>query len=318
MKATDDDQFTFPRYTMADFQYSVVGMDEDLPVTLHHSIYPAVDPKAHFDKRSYQDKVVLVTGASRGIGREVAVFYARAGASVVIVARAQEALAETKKIIESAVPEAQVLAIAVDVKDWEKAEEAVSAAIARFGRLDILIANAGAISPVATLMGDKDPTQWWNTFEVNIFGVFNFVRPALPHLVTAKGYIVVISSEVAQLRAPGSSDYGVSKHALGRLVELIVTEYPGIKAFTVHPGKIPTQMAADCKLDPRVPLPDSVELPASTLLHLTSGKMDWLTGKYVSSNWDLGEVEKLWKEQIVGDGALVAKLHIPLAHETKA
>jgi NAD(P)-dependent dehydrogenase (short-subunit alcohol dehydrogenase family) len=96
--------------------------------------------------RSYGGKVVLITGASRGIGRETALRYARAGASVAIVARTGDALNETKDIIVAAVPGADVFVFTVDVRDIESVRSAVDGVLGHFGKLDILIANAGAIT----------------------------------------------------------------------------------------------------------------------------------------------------------------------------
>jgi NADP-dependent 3-hydroxy acid dehydrogenase YdfG len=111
-------------------------------------VYPAIDPQPLYDAQAYSGKVVLVTGASRGIGQEIALQYARAGAALAIVARSEDALGETKTAILQAVPSAEVLVLVVDVRDTENAERAVQAVLARFGRLDILVANAGAISPI--------------------------------------------------------------------------------------------------------------------------------------------------------------------------
>ncbi|KAI0318718.1 NAD-P-binding protein [Amylostereum chailletii] len=299
------------------YRQGVIGGDENLPVAEVHGVYPTIDPKVHFEKASFKGKVVLVTGASRGIGQQTAVDYARAGATVVIVSRQQEALDETKNIILKVVPQAQVLAIPVDVKNSEQAAKAVETAVERFGRLDVLIANAGTISPFTDKLEDKDPLQWWNVLEVNLFGVFNFVRaagidrPSLVHLKKVNGYVVAISSVGAQYRNLFGSDYCISKHALGRLVEFVRLEYPEIKTFSLHPGGVRTQLAVDGKLDPRLTLDDPPELAAATMLYLTSGNADWLSGRYVSSNWDLGEVERDWKSKIVEQGGLVSKLFIP-------
>jgi hypothetical protein len=164
---------------------------------LHRSVYPAIDPQPLYAAQAYSGKVVLVTGASRGIGQEISLQYARAGAALAILARSEDALGETKTVILKAVPSAEVLVIVADVRDTESAERAVQALLARFGRLDILVANAAAITPVeqsayCTLlllllktidcvfctpeMHQKDPAAWWNTFEVNVRGVFNFFR----------------------------------------------------------------------------------------------------------------------------------------------
>jgi NAD(P)-dependent dehydrogenase (short-subunit alcohol dehydrogenase family) len=124
------------------------GNDEVLPVTHHNDVYPAIDPQPLYDAQVYNGKVVLVTGASRGIGQEIALQYARAGAALAIVARSEDALGETKTAILEAVPSAEVLVVVADVRDPESAERAVQALLARFGRLDILVANAGAITPI--------------------------------------------------------------------------------------------------------------------------------------------------------------------------
>ena len=150
-------------------QDNIVGIDEDLPVTHHNecvqsllcsdsfpslqahldphaSIYPAIDPGSLYAAQSFSGKVALVTGASRGVGRETALQYARAGASVAILARSKDTLDETKEIIIAAVPGADVLVLTADVRDMESVRAAVESALRRFGKLDILIANAGAIT----------------------------------------------------------------------------------------------------------------------------------------------------------------------------
>ena len=91
---------------------------------------------------------MLVTGASRGIGQEIALQYARAGAALGIAARSEETLGETKRAILGEVPSAEVLVLVVDVRDAQSAESAVQALLARFGKLDIVIANAAAITPI--------------------------------------------------------------------------------------------------------------------------------------------------------------------------
>ena len=107
-----------------------------------------IDPKVHYDAQTFANKVVLVTGASRGIGAQTALQYAKAGASLVLVARTQAALEASKDAILRERPSALVLTFPADVRDVKKAEEAVAATIARFGRLDILVANAAALRPL--------------------------------------------------------------------------------------------------------------------------------------------------------------------------
>jgi NAD(P)-dependent dehydrogenase (short-subunit alcohol dehydrogenase family) len=295
---------------------SIVGIDEDLPVTHHHDIYSTIDPEPLYAARSYSGKVVLVTGASRGVGRETALQYARAGASVSIVARTGDALDETRGLIVAAVPRADVLVLAADVRDVESVRAAVESVLRHFGKLDILIANAGAITAFTPRLNEKDPNAWWNTFEVNIRGTFNFVSAAVSALEKTQGYIVIISSSGAQLRFPGASDACISKFAVNRFVEFIVLEHPSVRAFALAPGLPSTRIAAET-----IPVgagggggvgsPDAVALPAATMLYLTSGRADWLSGRYCSSNWDMAEVERDWKNAIVQKGGLLNKLYIP-------
>lgn len=115
---------------------------------MEFSVYPLIDPQNHYDGQTYAGKVVLITGASRGIGLETAIYYARAGASVTIVARKQETLNISRDKILTEQPSAQILIFPADVRDVKKAEEAVAATVARFGRLDILVANAAGARPM--------------------------------------------------------------------------------------------------------------------------------------------------------------------------
>ncbi|THH21081.1 hypothetical protein EW146_g417 [Bondarzewia mesenterica] len=299
-------KFTFDSHKL---HMSVVGLDEDLPVTVRNDVYPTIDPKTHYDGQTYAGKVVFITGASRGIGEETALQYARAGASLALVARKQATLDSVKAAILKEVFDAKVIAFPADVTHVEEIEKAIKATIDTFGRLDILIANAGVARPMEKPFAQHDPDGWWNTLEVNVRGVYNAVHFAIPYLQKTKGYVIAMSSSVAQLRFAHASDYAISKHALGRLVEFIVLENPDIKAFALHPGAIPTEMGRSSNAP--VPLDDTVALPASTTLYLTSGRADWLSGRYVASVWDLGDVDRDWKTKIIEQNGLVSKLYIP-------
>jgi len=293
---------------------SIVGIDEELPVTRRSDVYPTIDPNEAFANQTYRDKVVFITGASRGIGKETAITYSKAGAKVTIVGRSQETLDQTAAAIRAVVSGAHVLAVLADVRDPKAMEAAVQATIERFGRLDILIANAGALSNFNQRLGDKDPERWWNTFEVNVRGVYNAVRASLSALEKTSGRIVVVSSNVAQIRFLLASDYATSKHALNRLVEFIALEYPKLTVFALNPGTIKTQMVEEGSGSDGYPddmVFDTVQLPAATMLYLTSGRLDWLNGRYLSANWDIAEIGRDWKEKVQVGNMLVSKLAIP-------
>ena len=90
-------------------------------------------------------------------------------------------------------------------------------------------------------------------------------------------------------------------------------EYPDIKVFSVHPGVIKTALYDEMSGgESKYPISSTVGLPAATILYLTAGKADYLSGRFVSSVWDLGEVERDWKERIVAQNCLVNKLSIPV------
>ena len=111
-----------------------------------YSVYSTIDPSVHYDKKSCKGKVVFVAGASRGIGEEIAIIYARAGASVVLGGRKQAALDAVKKTIRESVDGVQVLDVILDVTKAKQVDDAVKVVIAQFGKLDIVIANAGTLT----------------------------------------------------------------------------------------------------------------------------------------------------------------------------
>ncbi|KZV64503.1 NAD-P-binding protein [Peniophora sp. CONT] len=296
------------------FTVGLRGLDERLSVTLRHDVYPAIDPQEHYDAQTFKNEVVLVTGASKGIGAGIALGFARGGAAVVLMARQQSTLDDSQAEILKAVPEARTLTIVADVVDWKASEAAVEAAVTHFGRLSVLVCNAGTTTKLETPITDKDPEAWWRTFEVNVRGVFNFARAALPYLKDSKGYFFALGSGGAQVRMRGGSDYNTSKHAVNRFVEYVALENSEVKAITLNPGRIATALADAAGLTgpgSTFVASDTVELPVATILYLAAGKADWLSGRYVSCNWDLAEVESDYKAKILEKDVLVNKLSMP-------
>ncbi|KZS90168.1 NAD-P-binding protein [Sistotremastrum niveocremeum HHB9708] len=284
--------------------------NEELPVTMRHDIYPEIDPHQIFTNQTYKDKVVLITGSSRGIGEEIALFYAKAGASLALVARQQSTLDEVRNNILKQAPVAAIITFVADVIKINEVQAAVNGTVEKYGKLDIVIANAGKGDPWEKPFTESDPDNWWNTIEVNLRGVYNVAHYSLPHLDQTSGYFITTSSRAAQGRRPNASAYSISKHAVGRLNEFIKIEHPKVKSIAVHPGGVKTAMAA---IVPQIHhlLVDSPQLAAGTMLQLTSGKYDWLSGRYYASTWDLGEVERDWKDKILAEEALVSRLAIP-------
>ncbi|KAI0316467.1 NAD-P-binding protein [Amylostereum chailletii] len=287
---------------------SIIGMDEIEPFGSHHDVYPLIDPKQFWSTQAYKGQVVLITGASRGIGLTSALFYARAGAAVVLVGRKPATLDESKAAILKEAPGAKVLVAPADVADPKAAAAVVKLALDAFGKLDMLICNAATATPMKDLLADKDPLAWWFTQEVNVRGVFNFVHAAIPELLKTTGQIVVVSSAAAHVRMPNMSDYHISKHTVDRIAELVAVEYPSIKAYAVHPGVLATQLANESGAV--FPAQDTLELPAATFLWLTARKAEWLSGRFVSATWGFDEILKK-QDAIIKDNLLVTKLAIP-------
>ncbi|TFY65815.1 hypothetical protein EVG20_g5275 [Dentipellis fragilis] len=266
-----------------------------IPTTNRKDVYPAIDPTGLHEAQVYKGKVVFLTGASRGIGQESALQYARAGASLALTARGQEALEQSKDALLKVVPHAQVLTFALDVTDTAAVGKAVEATVEKFGRLDIVIANAGWSDAWDKPFGEKDPDVWWRVMEVTIRGAYNVVHFAIPHLMKSEGRVVLVSSLTGVIVLPFASSACIGKHALGRFAEFIVA----------------VETTGSLRVQTTFPLDDTLALPACTMLALTTGRFDWLSSRFVSSNWDLGEVERDWKTKIIDQNALTEKIQVP-------
>jgi short-subunit dehydrogenase len=182
-----------------------------------------------------RNKAVLVTGASSGIGEELAWQLAQAGAMVTLAARRKELLEMLAKRIAAAGKHRPVV-VECDVTRDGDLERAVAESVREFGRLDIAIANAG-FGVVGTL---KELTieNYRRQFETNVFGVLRTVYAALPEIEKAKGNLVIIGSVAGRIPMPGGSAYGMSKFALRSLATSISPELrqAGVKVTLISPG----------------------------------------------------------------------------------
>ena len=195
----------------------------------------------------WQDKVVLITGASSGIGRGLAVELARRSAKLGLVARRQEVLDEVIGEIGANNDSASltVIAIAGDVQDAESMRAATDRLRAQFGKIDVLIANAG-------IGGNDDPTRldaakFANVINTNVIGVSNSVAAVVPEMVKrGSGQLVVISSLAAYRGLPKSAAYCASKAAVSAMFESLRLDLKprGIDVTIIHPGFIKTPLTA--------------------------------------------------------------------------
>src|SRR6202049_4619664 len=186
-------------------------------------------------ERFFRNKVVLITGASSGIGEELALQLGRAGAKLTLAARRTdllEVLVQKIAASESANP----LAIACDVTRDGDLERAVAETVSHWGKLDVAIANAG-FGVVGTLK-KLSLEDYRRQLETNVFGVLRTIYAALPEIEKAKGNIAIMGSISGWGAAPGTSPYAMSKFALRALANSITPELQryGVKVTLISPG----------------------------------------------------------------------------------
>ncbi|MFW8593665.1 SDR family oxidoreductase [Cribrihabitans neustonicus] len=234
----------------------------------------------------FNGKTVAITGASAGIGAEAARVFAEAGANLVLLARSGGKLDALAAEIGG-----NVRCCACDVSDYAAVEAALSAAQKEFGSLDVLINNAGVIDPIARLE-EADPAAWAKLIGINVTGVFNGIRAALPLMKPAGGgTIITVSSGAAHNPLEGWSAYCTSKAGAAMLTRALDLEERGngIRALGLSPGTVATQMQRDIKasginpvseLDWEVHIP--AEWPARTLLWMCTPDADEFIGEEIS------------------------------------
>ena len=189
--------------------------------------------------------VAVVTGAASGIGRATALALARAGTAVVVADVDEAGGIETVRQLEAEGATARFTAC--DVSDEGDVEAAIHTATEAFGRLDVMVNNAGIEGPVLPVHA-IDPGDWRRVFEVNVHGVFYGVRHALPLMSAAGGGVIVNVASVAGLNAfPMHAAYSASKHAVVGLTRTAALEgaRAGVRVNAVCPGFTDTPMVAE-------------------------------------------------------------------------
>jgi NAD(P)-dependent dehydrogenase (short-subunit alcohol dehydrogenase family) len=192
-------------------------------------------------------EVAVVTGSSGGLGREVGVALAAAGAQVALFARSGAGLSESAAIVRE-LAGSDPLLIEGNVSDTTDVERLHQTVTARFGAVSILVNAAGTFGPISTV-ADSDPDQWTETILTNAVGPYLTARVFVPEMVERGwGRIINVSSAAAFMDAgPLNSAYSVSKTALNRFTRHLASELQGsgVTVNVLHPGSLRTPMWAD-------------------------------------------------------------------------
>jgi NAD(P)-dependent dehydrogenase (short-subunit alcohol dehydrogenase family) len=189
-----------------------------------------------------EGKVALITGASQGLGRALAIAYAKEGARVVINARSEESIRPVAEEAES--PGAEVLALAADVAKSADVERVVDAAAQRFGRIDVLVNNAGVLGPRVEIL-EYPEEEWRWVIEANLTGPFLVSKAVVPHMPEGGSIVNVVSGVSVEGRAEWGA-YSVSKFGVEGLTQILASELEdrGIRVNAVDPGGMRTGMRA--------------------------------------------------------------------------
>ena len=233
-------------------------------------------------------KTVIITGASRGIGAAAAVAMAEAGAGLMLLARSQDALEAVAAGLRRTAP---VETMTCDIADFAQVAAAVERTRAAFGRIDVLVNNAGVIEPIGPL-AKSDPAEFSRGIDINFKGVYNGMRAVLPIMqAQGGGTIVTIGSGAAHNPLEGWSQYCASKAAAFMLTRCVHLEAKGrgIRAISLSPGTVATDMQKKIRASGINPVSQMdfsahapAEAPARALVWLATDDAAEFAGQEVS------------------------------------
>jgi NAD(P)-dependent dehydrogenase (short-subunit alcohol dehydrogenase family) len=259
-------------------------------------------------------QVAIVTGGGRGIGRAIALGLAKAGATVAVVARSEDQLAES--VTEITRLGARAISITADVSDPAAVQKMVVEIEGTLGAVNLLVNNAGLAGPIGPTW-ETDPDDWWRCLEVNLRGPMLCSRAVLPGMIArGGGRIVNVASGAGAFAIPYLGAYVTSKTALIRFTEILALETAPheVKVFAIEPGTVRTSMAEHAlELEEgKQWLPWFTEVfkrgedvqptvAADLVLFLASGRADALSGRFFTIEDDVGDLAERAGDKGLGD-----------------
>jgi 2-deoxy-D-gluconate 3-dehydrogenase len=234
------------------------------------------------------DRVAIVTGASRGLGRAIALALAVAGAEVAVAARSKPDLEETARQVSGVGRRA--LVVPTDVSNYAEVEALVQRTRDELGRIDVLVNNSG-VARVAPLI-EWTPAEWRALVDVNLLGVFNGCRAVAPHLIAQQsGKVINIASMLAAIGLSGYTVYSATKGAILAFTRTLAVEWArhNVQVNAIAPGWFDTEMSAPAWGNPRVGERLVRDIPARRIgrpeeigplaVYLASAASDFMTGQ---------------------------------------
>jgi NAD(P)-dependent dehydrogenase (short-subunit alcohol dehydrogenase family) len=279
--------------------------------------------------RVLENRYAIITGASMGLGFEIAKKYLEAGASLMICARNEMLLDEAALALRPLAGTGQsVVALPADISKLEDVTALVGAALREFGDLDVLVNNAGVAGPCGAIE-NVDLKEWFRAIEINLLGSVLLSRAVLPHFKkAARGKIIQLSGGGATSPLPGLSAYAASKAAVIRFVETLAEETRPhhIDVNAIAPGALNTRMLDEFlaagperigpafyertlrqKKDGGAPLGKGADLA----VFLGSSLSDGITGKLISALWDPWEALPNHLEELNGTDIYTLRRIVP-------
>lgn len=235
-------------------------------------------------------RVAIITGASRGIGRAIALAYADAGADLALAARSRPDLEETARLAQQRGRRAIV--VPTDVTVYAEVEALIERTVKALGRLDVVVNNSG-VAKVAPLV-EMTSEDWRWMVDTNLTGVFNGVRAAAPHLIRQKsGKVVNIASVLGAVGLPGYAIYSATKGGVIALTRTLGVEWArhNIQVNALAPGWFATDMSRAAVADPRISERLTRDIPMRRIgrpeeigplaVYLASAASDFMTGQTI-------------------------------------